>query len=122
MRPIQFLSGRMTALVLVAILTAVLVTAGSSIWREIAGFTYNEQTKLNTTATYFSAVVANATASGQREQANKALSGIVGLPHVQRVYIESRAGDIFADQKKQTSLNVARAWNENISKTGECEM
>ena len=47
MRPIQFLSGRMTALVLVAILTAVLVTAGSSIWREIAGFTYNEQTKLN---------------------------------------------------------------------------
>ena len=96
----------MTALVLVAILTAVLVTAGSSIWREIAGFTYNEQTKLNTTATYFSAVVANATASGQREQANKALSGIVGLPHVQRVYIESRAGDIFADQNKQTSLNV----------------
>ncbi|MBI1393256.1 MAG: response regulator [Alphaproteobacteria bacterium] len=111
-RQTQSLRSRLTLLVIVAILGAVFVASGSSVWREIRQYRIDEAAKLNTTAAFFASALADPVGNGDRRLTQEALIAVARLPNVVHVRIEDPDGNEIA------SLGRAIAVTSDSSASG----
>ncbi len=97
-RPKESLRGRLTLLVVVAILGAVVVASGSSVWREMRQFRVDEAAKLNTTAALFATALAEPVNARNASLTNDAIAAAGRLPRIVFVRVEDVDGRVLAER------------------------
>ena len=100
---------RLTILVVVAILGAVVVATGSSVWREFRQFGIDKTAQLETSATIFAATIADPVAERDRTAVLEALRAIRQLPSIVYVRVVAEDGTIVAELGGAVSLRQAEA-------------
>ncbi|MEO1015350.1 MAG: ATP-binding protein [Pseudomonadota bacterium] len=103
-RPKQSLRGRLTLLVVVAILGAVVVASGSSVWREIRQFRVDEAAKLHTTAALFATALAEPVSARDAGLTSDAIGVVVRLPGIVFVRVEDVDGRLLAERGDSAAL------------------
>ena len=78
----QSLRGRLTLLVVVAIMAAVVVATGSSVWREVRQYGLNESARLDAATAVFAAAVAEPLSEDDAPAVGDTLDAILRLPGV----------------------------------------
>ncbi len=91
------LRSRLTLLVVVAILGAVVVATGSSVWREIRVYEAETQARLDALATIFASAIAEPVNDGDEQAVYTSLRAIARLPSVVYARVEGPQGRLIAE-------------------------
>ncbi|MEM6415856.1 MAG: ATP-binding protein [Pseudomonadota bacterium] len=104
------LRGRLTLLVIVAILGAVTVTTGSSILREFRHHEFDQNWRLNTTAQLFASALAEPVSSNSIPQIERSLDEITRIPWIASVeVVNAKGATIAAFDKPVQEIQTARS-------------
>ncbi|MGF1545188.1 MAG: ATP-binding protein [Parvularculaceae bacterium] len=101
------LRGRLTTLVVVAILSAVGVATLLAGWREFRIYDYDTKTNLAATATIFASSIAEPLSRGETAPVYESLRAISRLPAIDYVRVENADGALFAELGGAVALEPA---------------
>ncbi|MEM9263220.1 MAG: ATP-binding protein, partial [Pseudomonadota bacterium] len=115
------LRGRLTFLVITAILSAVIVASGSSVWREVHEYTNDQQAKLNATSEYFADLLAPALTRQDKLGVARAVQSMGKLPGIESAKVLSTDGDVLAEFQavlEQPKVSSRFAWDASQPLSG----
>ncbi|MEO0399261.1 MAG: ATP-binding protein [Pseudomonadota bacterium] len=98
----------MTILVIVAILGAVSVTTGSSVWREFRRHEVDQAARLDTTAALFASALADPVSADDAVRTSDALQDIIRLPTITRVQVLDAEGGLLAELERPSKEEIGR--------------